>query len=221
MTWDEYAEAWSGLHGGFDPRTASPVVRGWIRGAYRIGSWLGRHGATPLTVTVAGLLLCLAVPLAALAGPPGLALGALLVLLASVADGLDGAVAVITGKITKTGFVYDSVADRLGEAAWLTAFWLAGVPGWLVVLAGAAAWLHEYVRSRATVAGMPDIGVVTVGERPTRVSVTVTALLVAAAAALVDTAWPPVVLAVGAAVWLLLQLAGLSQLAAAVRRALR
>lgn len=221
MTWDEYAQSWSRLHGGFDPRRASTVVRGWIRLAYRIGSLLGRLGATPFTVTLAGLLICLAVPLAALAGPPGLALGAVLVLLASVADGLDGAVAVITGRITRTGFVYDSVADRLGEAAWLTAFWLAGVPGWLTVTAGAAAWLHEYVRARATAAGMPDIGTVTVGERPTRVSVTVTALLVGALSALLGPAWPTPVLITGAAVWLVLQLAGLLQLTHAVRTALR
>ncbi|SDT64048.1 CDP-alcohol phosphatidyltransferase family protein [Actinoplanes derwentensis] len=221
MTWDEYATAWSGLHGGFDPRKASPVVRGWIRLAYRIGSWLGRHRVTPFTVTLAGLLLCLAVPLAALAGPPGLALGAVLVLLASAADGLDGAVAVITDKITKTGFVYDSVADRLGEAAWLTAFWLAGVPGWLTVTAGAAGWLHEYIRARATTAGMPDIGTVTIGERPTRVSVAITALIMAALAALIDPGWPALVLIAGATVWLTLQLAGLAQLTRAVRVALR
>ncbi|GAA1627656.1 CDP-alcohol phosphatidyltransferase family protein [Actinoplanes couchii] len=221
MTWEEYATAWSRLHGGFDPREAPAVVRGWIRLAYIIGSFLGRRRVTPFAVTVAGLLLCLAVPLAALLGPPGLALGAVLVLLAAVADGLDGAVAVITGKITKAGFVYDSVADRLGEAAWLTAFWLAGVPGWLAVTAGAAGWLHEYVRARATTAGMPDIGAVTVGERPTRVSVAITALLVAALSALVDTGWPPLVLTAGAGVWLALQSVGLAQLGVAVRSALR
>lgn len=213
MTWDDYAETWSGLHGGFDPRRAAPVVRGWIRGAYRIGGFLARIGATPFTVTVAGLLLCLLVPLAVLLGPPGFALGSVLVLLASAADGLDGAVAVLTSKITKAGFVYDSVADRLGEAAWLTAFWLAGAPGWLVVSAGAASWLHEYVRARAAAAGMPDIGVVTVGERPTRVSVSIVALVGA-------TILGPAVLTAGAAVWLLLQLIGLAQLTVAVRTGL-
>ena len=221
MTWDDYATAWSGLHGGFDPRRASPVVRGWVRGAYRIGSWLGRKGVAPAAVTLAGVLLCLAVPLAAQAGVAGLAAGAVLVLLAAAADGLDGAVAVITGRVTRAGFVYDSVADRIGEAAWLCAFWAAGVPGPLVVVAGATSWLHEYLRARAAAAGMPDIGTVTVGERPARVSVTVTALIVAPLAALVSPAWPVPVLAVAVVAWLVLQIAGLLQLTAAVRTALR
>lgn len=221
VNWDDYATAWSGLHGGFDPRRASPVVRGWVRGAYEIGSWLGRQGVTPVAVTLAGVLLCLAVPLAALAGVPGLAVGAVLVLLAAAADGLDGAVAVITGRVTRSGFVYDSIADRIGEAAWLTALWLGGVPGWLAVAAGAASWLHEYLRARAANAGMPDIGAVTVGERPTRVSVTITALVLAPLAAVVSPAWTVPVLVVAAAIWLILQTAGLVQLAAAVRAALR
>jgi phosphatidylglycerophosphate synthase len=222
MGWDDYVTAWSGLHGGFDPRTSSPVVRGWVRSAYRIGVLLGRGRIAPTTVTVAGLLLCVAVPVViGCAGPAGMAVGALLVLLAAVADGLDGAVAVITGRVTRAGHVYDSVADRLGEAAWLTAFWLAGAPAWLVVGAGATSWLHEYLRARATIAGMTEIGVVTVGERPARVSVAVTALLLAPVAALVVPGWTAVVLTVAAGIWLLLQVAGLIQLTVAVRAALR
>jgi phosphatidylglycerophosphate synthase len=223
MGWDDYVAAWSELHGGFDPRTASLVVRGWVLLAYRIGSFLGRKRISPLTVTLAGLSLCLAVPVViGLAGPPaGLAAGALLVLLAAFADGLDGAVAVATGRVTRAGYVYDSVADRLGEAAWLTAFWLAGVPAWLAVAAGAGSWLHEYLRARAATAGMTEIGAVTVGERPTRVSVAVTGLLLAPIAALVVPGWTTLVLTVAVAIWLLLQLAGLIQLTAAVHRALR
>lgn len=214
MGWDDYVSAWSRLHGGFDPRSASPLVRGWVLCAYRIGSFLSRQRIAPLTVTLAGLLLCLAVPVViGLAGPAGLAAGALLVLLAAVADGLDGAVAVVSGRVTRAGHVYDSVADRLGEAAWLTAFWLAGVPAWLAVAAGAGSWLHEYLRARAATAGMTEIGAVTVGERPARVSVAVTGLLLAPVTTLV--------LPVAAAVWLLLQVVGLAQLIVAVHRALR
>jgi phosphatidylglycerophosphate synthase len=55
-------------------------------------------------VTAAGLLMCLAVPFAAGLGPGGLLLGGLLVLVASFADGLDGAVAVVTGKASRLGF---------------------------------------------------------------------------------------------------------------------
>ncbi len=215
MTWEAYAAAWSALHGGFDPRTASPVVRGWIRLAWRGGSLLGRIGATPAVVTTAGLLLCALVPFVPLPA------GALLVLLASFADALDGATAVVTGRVSRLGYVYDSVADRLGELAWLAAFWVAGAPGWLTVAALAVSWLHEYVRARAAAAGMDEIGVVTVGERPTRVSVAISGLVVAALAGFVAPSYVGAVVVVAVIVWVVLGLAGLVQLASAVRRALR
>ena len=215
MTWDEYVVAWSRLHGGFDPGTASPVVRGWLRAAYRIGSWLGRMRVGPSAVTTAGLICCLAVPVAAPAGRAGLLAGALLVVLAALADALDGAVAVVTGRASRCGFVADSLADRVGEAAWLTAFWLVGAPGWLAAAAGAASWLHEYARARATVAGMSEIGVVTVAERPTRVLVAVGGLAVAGVLGRA-----PLVVTIAAAVWLGLAVVGSVQLTRAIRRAL-
>jgi phosphatidylglycerophosphate synthase len=213
VLWDDYATAWSGLHGGFDPRRASFLVRGWVRIAYRVGSWLSRRGIGPMAVTTAGLFVGLTVPVAAgTLGRWGAFLAAMLVLVAALADGLDGAVAVITGRTTGLGYVYDSVADRMGEAAWLTAFWLAGAPAWLVVAAGGVSWLQEYGRARATAAGMSEIGVVTVAERPTRVLVAIFGLLAAAAV--------PAAITVATAVWLALALAGGVQLTVAVRRAL-
>jgi phosphatidylglycerophosphate synthase len=216
VTWEEYAAAWSRLHGGFDPERASALVRGWVRLVYRIGSWLGRRRVRPMAVTTAGLILCLAVPAVVPLGRGGLLLAALLVLAAAGADGLDGAVAVLTGRVSRLGYVYDSVADRLGELAWLAAFRLAGAPGWLVVAAGAASWLQEYARARATAAGMNEIGVVTVAERPTRVLLTIFGLVVAGVAP-VSAALPSTV---AAAVWLALAVVGLGQLAVAIRRAL-
>jgi phosphatidylglycerophosphate synthase len=212
VTWDEYVAAWSRLHGGFDPARSSPPVRGWLRTAYRLGSWLGARRVGPTAVTLAGLLFCLAVPFVVLGGRAGLLAGALLVLVAAFADGLDGAVAVVTGQTTRLGFVYDSVADRLGELAWLAAFWVIGAPGWLVVAGGAVSWLHEYVRARAVAAGMAEIGAVTVAERPTRVLIAIFGLLLAAIV--------PDLIVAAAGVWLVLSTAGLGQLVAAVRREL-
>jgi CDP-diacylglycerol--glycerol-3-phosphate 3-phosphatidyltransferase len=187
-------------------------VRGWVRLAYRAGSWLGERRVAPSAVTTAGLGLCWCVPLVVLSGRVGVALGAVVVLLAALADGLDGAVAVVSGRASRLGYVYDSVADRLGEAAWLLAFWLAGAPGWLVVAAGGVSWLQEYARARATAAGMSEIGVVTVSERPTRVLVAIFGLLAAAAA--------PIAINVAAAVWLGLAAVGAVQLGVAIRREL-
>jgi CDP-diacylglycerol--glycerol-3-phosphate 3-phosphatidyltransferase len=90
---------------------------------------------------------------------------------------------------------------------------LLGVPVWLAVAAGGLAWLHEYVRARATVAGMHDVGTVTVAERPTRIIVVVVGL-----AAAVVTTWAATV---ATAIWAVLGLIGLIQLAVAVRKALR
>jgi phosphatidylglycerophosphate synthase len=220
LTWQEYAAAWSRLHGGFDPEAAAPVVRGWIRLAYRGGVLLGRLRVGPGAVTAFGLVLCLAVPFVAQLGVPGLLLGALLVLLAGFADALDGAVAVVTGRTSRLGFVYDSVADRLGELAWLAAFWVAGVPGWLAAAGAAVSWLHEYVRARAAAGGMDGLGIVTVGERPTRVSVAISGLLVGGLAGLLHPGWETTVVRVAAVVWLVLGGLGLVQLGRAVRREL-
>ncbi|WP_446210679.1 CDP-alcohol phosphatidyltransferase family protein [Micromonospora sp. IBSANI012] len=220
LKWDDYATAWARLHGGFDPRAAAPVVRAWLRFAYHVGYILGRLRITPTAVTVAGVLLCLCVPLFSVRSVDGPILGALFVLLASVADSVDGAVAVTTNRTTRLGYVYDSLADRLGEIAWLAAFWLVGAPGALVVAGGALSWLHEYVRARAVAAGMRDIGAVTVGERPTRVCVALVGLLLAGLTGLIDPDLAAGTITMAAAVWVLLAGFGLGQLLSTVRRAL-
>ncbi|MEH0937549.1 CDP-alcohol phosphatidyltransferase family protein [Micromonospora psammae] len=220
LKWDEYATAWARLHGGFDPRVAAPVVRAWLRFAYHLGYILGRLRIAPTAVTVAGVLLCFCVPLFAVRSPNGPIIGALFVLLASVADSVDGAVAVATGRTSRLGYVYDSVADRLGEIAWLVAFWLVGAPGALVVAGGALSWLHEYVRARAVAAGMREIGAVTVGERPTRVCVALVGLLLAGLTGLIDPDLAAGTITMATAVWVLLAGFGLGQLLSTVRRAL-
>ncbi|KXK58576.1 CDP-alcohol phosphatidyltransferase [Micromonospora rosaria] len=220
LNWDEYATAWARLHGGFDPRAAAPVVRAWLRLAYHLGYVLGRLRVTPTAVTVAGVLLCFCVPLVVGRTPNGPFWAAVFVLLASVADSVDGAVAVATRRTSRLGYVYDSVADRLGEIAWLLAFWLLGAPGPLVVAGGALSWLHEYVRARAVSAGMREIGAVTVGERPTRVCVALVGLLVAGLTGLVQADLAAGTATMAVAVWVLLAGFGLGHLLSAVRRTL-
>jgi CDP-diacylglycerol--glycerol-3-phosphate 3-phosphatidyltransferase len=220
LSWDEYATTWAQLHGGFDPRAASPVVRGWLRMAYLGGALLGRLRVSPTAVTVAGLLLCAGVPVAASRSPGGAIVGAGFVLLASVADSVDGAVAVVTGRTSRLGYVYDSAADRVGEALWLLAFWLVGAPGGLVATAGALSWLHEYVRARSVSAGMKEIGAVTLGERPSRVAIALVGLVAAGVAGLIQPDLAAGTMTVLTAIWILLALFGLGQLLAAVRRTL-
>jgi CDP-diacylglycerol--glycerol-3-phosphate 3-phosphatidyltransferase len=218
--WDAYAERWAAAHGGYDPRAAPPLVRGWLRMSYELGAVLIRAGIrSPNAVTVLGLLLSVAVPVVVTGGGGWALAGAVLVLLSAVADTVDGVLAVVTGRASRLGQVYDSAADRIAEACWLVAFVVLGGPAWLAAVCGAVMWLHEYVRARATVAGMSDIGTVTVAERPTRILVTIFGLLAVAGAAAAGRWQEATVLAV-LAVTAALTTAGFVQLAVGVRRAL-
>ena len=107
------------------------------------------------------------------------------------------------------------VADRVADALFLLALWLAGATAWVCVSAGALTGLLEYARARATAAGMTEIGVVTVWERPTRVIVT--ALFLLGVGLYDDARWARW----GAQASLTLGLIGLAQLLVVVRRRLR
>jgi len=220
VSWDGYATAWAGLHGGLDPREARPSVRGWLRLGYLLAYAADRVRVKPGTVTALGLLACLAVPALARHGAAGAACGALLVVFAAIADTVDGALAVLASRATRLGYVYDSVADRLAEACWLVALWLVGGSPAVAVTAGGLSYLHEYARSRANAAGMTEISAVTLGERPTRVLLTVIGLVSAAAVGPFNPALPAGVATFVTAVWVVFALIGLAQLFVAVHRAL-
>jgi CDP-diacylglycerol--glycerol-3-phosphate 3-phosphatidyltransferase len=168
----------------------------------------------PDAVTVLGLLLAVAVVLPASAGGRWPLLAVLLVVVSGVLDSLDGAVAVLAARTTRWGFVLDSLCDRISDAAYAGALALAGGP-WAIAVAGVAlAWLQEYARARAAVAGMPEIGVVTVSERPTRVIVTATFLLGAGLYPASTGRWATA----GTAAWATLGVVGLVQLLVVIRR---
>lgn len=197
---DTLAE-WSRLHGGYDPR-GSVLVHGWLRLVFRLARPLATRSVTPSFVTATGVVsAAVACPLAGggrwlrLAAAAAVALSALL-------DGVDGALAIESGRTTRVGFVADSVADRVADGLFLVALWLVGATAWVAVAAGAVTFLLEYTRARSAAAGMTEIGLVTVGERPTRVVVTVMALLASAVlashAADVATGGVAALLAVGA-----------------------
>jgi CDP-diacylglycerol--glycerol-3-phosphate 3-phosphatidyltransferase len=72
-------------------------------------------GFTPNSITVLGFAVSLAA--AAVVGSGFLLVGGIVFLLGSVMDLMDGALARLTGRVTKFGALLDSVMDRLGEAA--------------------------------------------------------------------------------------------------------
>ncbi len=214
LTRDEYLAEWGRLHG-VDPGSVR-VVGLWLRLVYLLARPLAAARVAPSALTGSGVLAALAVVPVAAAGGRWVLLTPLVVVLSGVLDNLDGAVAVLSGRTSSWGSVLDAVADRVSDCGYLVALWVLGAPGWLVVLGGGLTFLLEYVRVRAAIAGLPDVGVVTVGERPTRV---LSAAMFLAGAGLFPSVAPAWALA-GAGFGAAAAAVGLGQLLVVVRRRL-
>jgi phosphatidylglycerophosphate synthase len=142
-----------------------------------VGRPLAAARVPPDAVTAAGLAVAALALWPAAAGGRWVLAAVAVVVVSALLDGVDGTVAILTGRVTRWGHVLDSACDRVSDVCFLAALWLAGAPGPLCAAAGTVVFLHEYLRARAAAAGMPEVGVVTVGERPTRVIVTAMFLL--------------------------------------------
>ena len=216
LTREEYLAAWSRWHGGTDP-AAGRLVRGWLSLAYVLARRLA--GVPPLLATALGLAVALGAAGLAVPGGGWLVVAGLLVGASGLLDSLDGALAIAGGRASRRGFVLDSAVDRLTEAAYATALWLAGAPGWLAAAFGALCWLPDYLRARAGQAGVAETGSLSVWERPARVAMTGFTLGGAGVLALVDGPAGVVVLA-GTAAGVLLGAVAVAQLGITLRRAL-
>jgi phosphatidylglycerophosphate synthase len=219
---ERYLAAWSATHGGVD--TATPgFVRGWLSVVYVVARPVARLAVPPTVVTALGVVVALAVVPMALAGGRWPLLVAAVVLLSGLLDGVDGAVALLTGRSTAWGAVVDALADRCSDLAYVVGLlaltgWGPGAPvQWLAVSCGALTLLHEYLRSRAAVAGLDDVGVVTVAERPTRVVIALMCFLAAGIYPSAAALWGQVALSA----WAGSGLVGLLQLWLVVRGRLR
>ena len=211
---EEYLTAWSRWHGGAS--TDSRLVRGWLSLAYALARPLA--GLPPVVVTALGLVAAGAAAVPSLAGGPWLMAAGVLVGLSGLLDSLDGALALGTGRASARGFVLDSVVDRLTEAAFAAALWVAGAPGWLAVAFGALCWLPDYLRARAGQAGVAETGALSVWERPTRVILT--GLTLVGAGVLAGSDVERAVVVAGAAVGTVLGAVGVVQLGFSLRRML-
>lgn len=213
---DEYLTRWAELHGGYDPHTGSAWLRGWLTGVHAVARPLARRGVSPDAVTYGSLVVsALAAGLAALGGR-WLLLATLALVVSGLLDNLDGAVAVLTGRTTRWGYVLDSVVDRLSDLLYLVALVAVGAPVELAALCGALVFLLEYSRARAGNAGGDDVGAVTIAERPTRVIVVAATLLAGG----VLPVWAGDLAAAGVTVLTALTAVGLVQLLPALRRSL-
>ena len=173
---DAYLDRWRTLHGGYDPRS-SRLVGPWLTTIYALARPFARIGVPPDVVTLLGLAVSGVVVWLCALGDRWVLLAAFVVGASGILDSLDGAVAVLTDRATPWGAVLDSVVDRVSDVLYLLAMWLVGAPAWACVAAGVVVLVQEYARARATAIGMDDVGVVTIGERPTRVIVVAMFLL--------------------------------------------
>ncbi|HEV7653200.1 MAG TPA: CDP-alcohol phosphatidyltransferase family protein [Mycobacteriales bacterium] len=210
-----YLARWAPLHGGYEPAPSSLAGR-WLTLAYTLARPLAARGVSPDVLTAWGVLVSALV--AAVAAPGGrwplAAIG--IAVAAGLLDNLDGAVAILSGKTSRWGYVLDSLADRLSDAAYLLPLWFLGAPGPACVIGGSLMVLQEYARARAGNAGMGEVGVVTVWERPTRVILT--AFLLLGCGLVVGHA--DLIATLGAAAWIGLGVIGLTQLLVVVHRRL-
>ncbi|GAB4349123.1 MAG: hypothetical protein Kow0073_02520 [Immundisolibacter sp.] len=131
---------------------------------------LAARQVTPNQVTVAALGVSL-LAAACIAGG-GLRLGALVLLLASLGDLLDGMLARQTGRVTPFGAFFDSTLDRVGEGAVLAAltyqFAVTARPAAaaVTVLALLGSLLVSYTRARAEALGVAcKVGLMSRAER--------------------------------------------------------
>jgi phosphatidylglycerophosphate synthase len=159
--------AWAVLHGGLTP---SAPVRVWLHGVQRLAAAGPVARVPPDALSAAGVAAAAAACGTAAAGGAWPLLTAVLVVLVGVLDGLDGAVALHTGRARPLGAVVDAVADRLGDLLLAATLAVLGAPPSWCAAAAALTLLHEYLRARANAAGMPGAGAVTVAERPTRLA---------------------------------------------------
>ncbi|MDT7570963.1 MAG: archaetidylinositol phosphate synthase, partial [Actinomycetota bacterium] len=211
-----YFDRWQELHGGYDPRTGSAWLRGWLIFVHVLARPLARFGVAPDVVTVSSIWLAGWVLVLSDVGGRWWTAAGLVVAASGLLDSLDGCVAVLEQRTTRWGYVLDSAVDRVVDSMYLVAVVLVGCPVWLAVSCGFSFFMLEYLRARAGNAGGDDVGRITMAERPTRVIVLSAAITLSGGfVGLADT-----LSALGPAILLAMTAVSLVQLGLAIRRQL-
>ncbi|MET0233705.1 MAG: CDP-alcohol phosphatidyltransferase family protein [Kibdelosporangium sp.] len=209
---------WSRLHG--EDVSGSRVVVGWLRLVHVIARIRLVSAVHPDIWSLAGIVSGGGAVAAAWSGKLWPLVALVLVILTGVLDGLDGAVALRTGRARPLGAVVDAVADRVTDLCLVLVLLALGAGPWWCAGLAAAVMLHEYARARAQGVGMTSAGAITVAERPTRIIIVVIACGGAsfAPAGTPGTGWSWGT--VSAVLWLGCSLIGGIHLATGIRRAL-
>lgn len=150
-----------------------------------VASGVASTGITPNQITVFGFAVSILAAYFFYTAQP--LWGGLLILLTGFFDILDGAVAKVSGKVTKFGGALDSTLDRYSDMAIIGGMILGGLcDPVLGILAMAGSFMVSYIRARGEVEGvkMAGVGLMERAER----------LIVLTVAALAGYAWAGILL---------------------------
>lgn len=179
----------------------------------------------PGAVIGLGLAASLVVPVLVELGGGLVLVSLLLVGVTALADASLSLLAARSSGLSRRVLVFEPLAARLSEGAWLLALWNLGAPGPAVVIAGALCWTYEQTRARARQVGLRDLGMVTLGERSVRMLAVGLGLAAAGVISFAGgdqfRAWVSGAVTVAAVAWLLMAALGLLQLVIVVSAALR
>ncbi|MBM5805042.1 MAG: CDP-alcohol phosphatidyltransferase family protein [Candidatus Verstraetearchaeota archaeon] len=150
-----------------------------------VASSLAALGLSPNQITVIGLVVSVLSAYVFYLSYP--LWGGILLLLAGFFDIIDGAVARITGKVTKLGGILDSILDRYSDLIVIGAILLAGLcdPLWgIIAMIGSV--MVSYIRARGEVEGvnMSSVGLMERAER----------MVILAISAIVGYTWAGIIL---------------------------
>lgn len=162
MNKSDFLTTWSKLHG---DASIDGIVKAWLNISYVITKPLAKVGITPNSLTFSGLIfgVILYIYAQTIWAP-------ILLVISLICDGIDGSLAIITGKSSKWGALLDSIVDRATEFFWILALYKIGVNMQLLIAVLLIASVQEYLRARAGGLGVHAVGVVTFAERPVRAS---------------------------------------------------
>ena len=162
MKRNEFFATWSKLH--LDAPITG-IVKGWLSISYPLARVLCALRITPNALTVLGVILAAA----ALFFPTSV-IALIFIALSLICDGVDGSVAIISGRASDLGSIFDSIADRITEALWFFAAYQWGIAPEICLILFALSLTQEYARARMASLGFHELGVVTIAERPVRAS---------------------------------------------------
>lgn len=207
------------------PSTYGATLRTRVPADSLVGRVILSARFQPGALVGVGLLASLLVPLCVLVGGPVILAALPLIGIGALAEASYMLLAARSANLSRRVMVFEPLAARMAEAAWLLALWLLGAPGWAVTVTGALCWMYVLTRARARQVGLNDLGMVTLGERSVREVVVALGFGAAGVIAVAGGGqyedWIGGAVTVAVTAWMLLAALGLLQLVIVVSTALR